>query len=108
MHKRLANFFASLKPSARSSLIREEIVDDSRLQTAKLSKESLSELTTAEPIQERELRIVGDNSYRILHHELAEEFNFFRHEKNSRQTDLVISEYQRPEFKHYSLDLVIL
>ena len=71
MRKRLANFFASLKPSARSSLIREEVVDDSRLRTAKLSKESLMELTTAEPVEERELRILGDTSYRILHHELS-------------------------------------
>ena len=49
---------------------------------------------------------MGYTSYRILHQELAEQFNFFRHEKDSRQTDFVISEFMQPEFKQCSLDLV--
>lgn len=105
MRQKLANFFSALKPSQRASLIREEVVDYKRLNSSKLDKERLAELVLA-PEAGPELKLTGEISYRILRHSLAEQFNFFQHEKNSRQVDFVISEFSKTEYKRCSLDVV--
>ena len=71
----LANFFSALKTSDRESLIREEAVDHNRLQSSKMSKENLIDLVLT-PKATHEFRLEGYPSYRILRHELAEQFNY--------------------------------
>ena len=67
----MAPFYQSLKNSQRESFIREEVQDHIRLGTSKLSKETLLELVLAPKVDDKELRLSGDVSYRILRHEIA-------------------------------------
>ena len=71
----LKNFFSALKTSDRESLIREEAVDSNRLQSSKMSKENLIDLVLC-PKASHEFRLEGYPSYRILRHDLSEQFNY--------------------------------
>ena len=106
LKQKLANFFSSLPHRARESLIKEELLDRERLNTSKLSKENLASLVL-EPEAAEELQLSGIPSYRILRHEISEQFNFINPGlQGQKQTDFVISQYRRPEFKKCSLDVV--
>ena len=53
------------------------------------------------------MRLTGKVSYRILRHELAEQFNYINPGmKGRKQSDFVICQYKLPEFKMCSLDVV--
>ena len=103
----LAPFYQSLKNSQRESLIREEVQDHRRLGTSKLTKENLLELVTAPKVDRKELGLSGDCSYRILRHEIAEEFNYISPAlAGQNQTDFVVSAYKTDAHKMSSLDIV--
>ena len=61
----------------------------------------------APKVDDKELRLSGDVSYRILRHEIAEEFNFRNPGlSGQKQTDFVLSQYTKDIYKMCSLDVV--
>ena len=75
--------------------------------TSKLAKQNVKDLVYQPRPVDKELRMQGYPSYRILRHQLSEQFNYVNPGiKGQRQTDFVISPYKQPEYKLCSLDLV--
>ena len=71
----VANFHSALPKNIRSSLVREEVLENKRLNSSKLTKEDLASLVL-EPPADKKMQLKGDASYRILRSKIAEEFNY--------------------------------
>ena len=67
----LANFHAALPKSMRASFVREEVLENKRLNSSKLTKEDLVSLVS-EPPAEKKMQLKGESSYRILRSDCAE------------------------------------
>ena len=106
VNQKVDSFYSALKASSRESLIREEVSDNLRTGTSKLNKENLRDLVMM-PKSKKELLLRGDESYRILRCPIADEFNYIMPGVSGiRQSEFIISQYTRPEYKLCSLDVV--
>lgn len=68
VEQKLQNYFAAMSTKDRNSLIREEVINYTRLGIINMSKEALEKLVLADRCCAKHQRLKGDVSYRILRH----------------------------------------